>query len=117
MNLGGVSCARSTTGWPSWRNNRERITFDVFDEREKLGFLLAAYNGGFGALLKDRKLCEETSGCDPKRWFDNVEKHSLKSKKAAGSSKSPFEANRDYVTRILDVRKSKYESAFAKPQR
>lgn len=85
-----------------WR----RITFETLDDREKTAFLLAAYNGGMGALQKDRALCEKTLGCEPRRWFGHVEKNSVKPK---------FETNRAYVTQILDVRKSKYESAFAKP--
>lgn len=93
-----------------WR----RLSFEVADDREKTAFLLAAYNGGLGALLKDRALCEKTLGCEAKRWFGHVEKNSEKPKTPApGYTKSFFEMNRDYVTQILDVRKSKYESAFA----
>lgn len=78
-----------------WR----KMTFETADEREKTAFLLAAYSGGLGALKKERAVCEKTLGCDVKRWFGHVEKHSRKG---------------DYVTQILDVRKSKYESAFTK---
>lgn len=83
-----------------WR----KMTFETADEREKTAFLLSAYNGGLAALTKDRDLCEKALGCEPKRWFGHVEKN---------GAKAGFEANRDYVTQILDVRKSKYESAFA----
>ena len=91
-----------------------KIKFETADERERTAFMLAAYNGGLGHVVKDRKLCQEKQGCDPKRWFGNVESDSVKSKTPRADGKSFFDINREYVKRILDVRKAKYESAFAK---
>ena len=34
---------------------------------------LVAYNGGLAALDREIALCRATSGCDPARWYANVE--------------------------------------------
>ncbi len=78
-------------------------------ERDAWAFTLAAYNGGTSGLLKDRLLCEQKQGCDPRRWFGNVEWTSVKAKTvASGYGKSFFEINREYVSRTLDQRREKY---------
>ncbi len=80
----------------------------------RLSFMLAAYNGGEGGVLQDRRLCSNTVGCDPSRWLGHVEKTSLKSRlPAPGYRKSFFQINREYVYSVLHVRRAKYESFFA----
>jgi hypothetical protein len=70
----------------------------------------SAYNGGFGGFRADRRLCSNTKGCDPTKWFGNVERTSLKAKTAShGYGKSFFQINRDYVHGIMTVRNHKYE--------
>lgn len=92
----------------------KKIKFDVADDRERTAFMLAAYNGGLGHVVKDRKLCQTRSGCDPTKWFGNVESESVKSKTVLeGFSASFFDINRAYVTRVMDVRAPKYRSALA----
>jgi len=56
-------------------------------------FALASYNGGYGYILKDRKLTE-SMGYDKNLWFDNVEKF---------SNRSPqfFKINRGYPIKIF----------------
>lgn len=76
---------------------------------DKLPFMFAAYNGGLGGILQDRRLCENTKGCDKNLWFGNVETTSFKSKiKPQGYGKSFFEINREYPRNILLVRSKKY---------
>lgn len=78
---------------------------------EKPAFMFAAYNGGLGGILQDRRLCQNTQGCNPNLWFGNVEKTSFKSKvKAKGYGKSFFEINREYPKNILQVRAHKYSN-------
>ena len=80
---------------------------------ERLAMALSQYNGGFGGLSSDRRLCAQIEGCDPGKWFGNVELHSLKSKVASkGYGKSFFEINREYVRNIFYVRRVKYASCF-----
>lgn len=77
--------------------------------KDQMAFMFASYNGGIGGALNDAKLCKGTKGCDPTRWFGNVEKTSLKSKiKWQGYGKSAFEINREYVFNVLRVRFVKY---------
>lgn len=72
-------------------------------------FCDAAYNGGYGGLLADRRLCALTEGCNPNTWFGHVERHSGKSRtKWQGYGKSAFEINREHVHMALQVRRPKY---------
>ena len=64
-------------------------------------FTLAGYNGGDGAVLKDRMTCKAKPGCNPGVWYSNVELHSNKSRKPwQGYGQSAFDINRGYVKRI-----------------
>lgn len=82
-------------------------------DRDRLAFTLSAYNGGEGGVLQDRRLCANTSGCDPSRWDGHVARTSLKSKiPKPGYGKSFFAINREYVSNILDVRRQKYAPYF-----
>ena len=86
---------------------------DAASPVDRLSFALSAYNGGETGLLRDRRLCSNTPGCDPSVWLGNVERTSLKAKQPQpGYRKSFFRINRDYVSNILYVRRSKYEPYF-----
>lgn len=66
-------------------------------EPDRMDMALAAYNGGMGGLIGERKLCESTRGCDPRRWAGHVEKTSMKSRvKKPGYGQSFFDINRGY---------------------
>lgn len=76
---------------------------------DRVAFMLSSYNGGFGGLLSDRRLCATTPGCDKTKWFKNVEATSLKAKLAAsGYGKSFYQINREYVSNILLKRMPRY---------
>jgi hypothetical protein len=74
-------------------------------------FVLAAYNGGTGGLLQDRRLCRNTPGCDAKRWFGHVELTSVKSRvpQKGYGNRSWYEINRSHVKNVLTVRRAKYQ--------
>ena len=94
------------------RNLYAQIRFGA-SERDRLAFMFSAYNGGLGGLLKDRRVCAATRGCDPDRWFGHIERHSFRAKTAVGGyRKSFFEINREYVHNILNVRSTKYRGAL-----
>jgi hypothetical protein len=81
--------------------------------RDRLAFTLGGYNGGDRGNMQDRLLCQSTPGCDSNRWFDNVERYSLKSKIAnPGYGKSAFEINREYPRNVLGIRRPKYDPFF-----
>ena len=100
------------------RNVYQGVKFPVADDFERLAFMFASYNGGLGGLLKDHKLCESTTGCNSRFWFNRdgengVESTSYKSKTAApGYKKSFFEISREYPKNIMYVRRAKYVSAM-----
>lgn len=80
-------------------------------EADRLAFSFSAYNGGMGGLNSDRRACAGTPGCDPGKWFGNVERTSLKSKTAvAGYGQSFFQINRGYVVNVMQVRRGRYLS-------
>lgn len=80
---------------------------------ENTAFMFSCYNGGYGGIITDRKICERVRGCDPSKWFGNVEKYSLKQKtKIPGYGKSMFEINREYPKNIMFVRSNKYAPFF-----
>jgi hypothetical protein len=86
-----------------------KVRWDVANEREHYAFILSAYNGGMSSVMKDRKLCEETDGCDPSKWFGHVEKYSFKSKiKIHGYGQSFYDINRGYVQNVINLRRTKY---------
>lgn len=78
-------------------------------EQDRLAFMLSGYNGGFGGVLQDRKLCQGIVGCDPSKWFGNVAAHSYKSRiKVKGYGEAAFDINRGYVDKVLNQRRQKY---------
>lgn len=78
---------------------------------ERWAFALAGYNGGAAGVLKERLLCQNTVGCDPSRWWNNVEKTSTKSRLTPpGYGASPYTINRAYPLMVLDVRRDKYRT-------
>jgi len=83
---------------------------------DRLAFAYAAYNGGMGGVLSDRRVCAATPGCDSTRWFGQVEHTSLKARAAvSGYGQSFFDINRGYVHNILLVRSGKYQTFFKGP--
>jgi hypothetical protein len=83
----------------------------AYSVEDHLAFTLSSYNGGVAALLQDRRLCSNTPGCDPGRWFGNVERTSLKSKvpQPQYGGKSWFDINRGHVRNVMLVRRAKYK--------
>ncbi|MFA5510853.1 MAG: lytic murein transglycosylase [Candidatus Kapaibacterium sp.] len=79
--------------------------------KDQWAFVLSSYNGGLGSVLQDRRLCSNTRGCDPARWFGHVENTSLKSRtpQPGYGGRSWFDINRSHVSNVINLRRSKYE--------
>jgi len=91
------------------------VSWPVASDNERLAFMFSGYNGGIGGVIQDRTLCVHTAGCDPSKWFGNVEKQSFKTKLTRpGYGQSAFAINRGYVTNIFTVRYQKYLPYFNK---
>lgn len=90
-----------------------RRTTPAASTADHWAFVLSGYNGGESHVRQDRLLCRNTSGCNPDRWFGNVEKHSVKSRKPwQGYGRSPYAINREHVSNVINVRSAKYEQFF-----
>lgn len=72
----------------------------------------AGYNGGNGGVQNDRKACKMSPGCDPKKWFGNVERFCTKSRVALYGQRSACDINRHHVHDVVHVRSPKYEPLF-----
>lgn len=84
---------------------------------EHSAFFFNSYNGGPGGMLQDRRLCKATAGCDPAKWFGNVENTSYKSRVAVkGYGKSFFEISREYPRNIIYVRSPRYKPYFTQEE-
>ena len=92
---------------------KDRDLFRSFNfaanDTERFAMALSAYNGGRGGVLQDRRLCANTAGCDPSRWFGHIERTSFKARTTvSGYGKSFFAINREYVRNVLINRRDKY---------
>ena len=82
-------------------------------EVDRLAMTLAAYNGGLGGVYSDVRVCKGTKGCDPTKWFGNVEFTSLKNKiPAPGYGETFFTTNHCYPWRVMYRRREKYDFSF-----
>lgn len=81
----------------------------VSDPMERLAMADAAYNGGIAGVRSERRACGMTDGCDPQRWWGNVERICLKSKAPLYGSRSACDINRHHVKDVLQVRINWYK--------
>ena len=73
----------------------------------------AGYNGGVAGVQKERRACKLAGGCDPGKWFGNVETHCLKSRQPLYGGRSACDINREHVHNVFLVRRAKYVGAMA----
>lgn len=86
--------------------------FVIKDPVERLKFADSSYNGGRRDALAARKTCGLTKGCNPDVWFDNVENHCVKSKKALYAGRSPCDINTYHVKDVFNTRMPKFQKSF-----
>ena len=72
----------------------------------------AAYNGGLGGVLKERRACGLAQNCNPNVWFNNVEKTCLKSKKVLYGTRSACDINRHHVHDVFHNNIPKYSKSY-----
>lgn len=62
----------------------------------------AKYNGGAGSVTKRIRYCQAKKDCDPREWFNNLEKQCPQSnKRVAGYGESFCEINSKYPGRVF----------------
>lgn len=69
----------------------------------------AAWNGGRGGVIKERRACGLTKGCNPQEWFGHVENVCLKSRKPIYAGRSACDINRHHVRDVVLTRAPKYK--------
>lgn len=79
----------------------DKWLFDRINSDEKWAFTLSAYNGGLTWTKRDQTLTEQ-NGLNKRKWWNNVELYSNR-------SKSAFIENRGYLRRILLILKPIYK--------
>lgn len=93
------------------RDDYKRL-YNVENVEYRLQMTDAAYNGGIGGLLKERRACGLSKSCDPGIWFNNVENFCLKSKKVLYGNRSVCDINRYHVYDIWEKRLPKYRKYY-----
>jgi len=93
------------------RDDFKRL-YNIPNENIRLQFVDAAYNGGLGGVLKERRACGLISNCNPNIWFNNVENFCLKNKKPLYGNRSACTINRHHVYDIWNNRLPKYEKYY-----
>lgn len=88
--------------------------YNVPSPMERLMMTDASYNGGLGGLFKERRACGMAANCDPNIWFNNVERHCLKSTKAIYGQRSPCDINRHHVDDVFHNKLPKYRKQYFK---
>jgi hypothetical protein len=83
--------------------------YTIQDPYERLAMTDVAYNGGLGGLQKERRVCGLSANCDPNKWFDNVERYCLKSKKPIYAGRSACTISRNHPVDTLKHRMPKYK--------
>jgi hypothetical protein len=95
------------------RDNYRQL-YAVVDSRERLAMADAAYNGGLGGLNKERRACKLRANCNQNKWFGNVEKVCLKSKRILYGNRNACDINRNHVREVLNLRLIKYKAFYVK---
>lgn len=96
-----------------WKSNYNLFLNKNIDYWNIIAFSDSAYNGGYGHVYKDMQICKMKSGCDPRIWFGNVEKYSVKSKDKLYGNRSAYDINRHHVNDVLNNRLPKYIDDWA----
>lgn len=91
------------------RANWNRLDKLIDNNEGKLAMADAAYNGGVGGVINERRACSMKKDCDPNVWFGNVEKTCLKSLKPLYGDRNACMINREHVQYVLKVRMNKYK--------
>lgn len=86
--------------------------YNVKNPEYRMQMTDAAYNGGLGGVLKERRACGLALNCNPGIWFNNVEKYCLKSKKAIYGNRTPCDINREHVSILWNIRLPKYKKYY-----
>ena len=72
------------------------------DDRGDLHLAAAGYNAGAGHIAKQQRACAAAMGCDPGRWFGNVEKFCMRPEWACRESRTYLQRIAEHSRRYED---------------
>lgn len=78
-----------------------RVFAAVADPMQRMVFGVVSHNRGTGGVQSERRACKLSPGCDPGRWFGNVELHCTASRAALYGNRSACDISRSYPRDIL----------------
>lgn len=90
------------------RQSWNRIAPTVRAGGHTVEFVDAAYNGGTGGVMNERRACGLRAGCDAHQWWGHVEAVCLKSAKPLYGTRSACDINRHHVVDVT-ARMPKYK--------
>lgn len=90
-----------------WADNHSRLPRSI-SELDRMAMADSAYNGGYGYIAKDRKMCGLKAGCDPDLWFNNVETINNRGSKILYGTRTANQINRHHVKDVILIRMGKY---------
>lgn len=84
-----------------WRDNFNMFTNDI-PIQSRIAFADSIYNGGYVWLYRERQICKLKKGCDPDKWFGNVEKiKSARAKRKLYGNRTAWDINRHHVKDVF----------------
>jgi hypothetical protein len=84
-----------------WRSNWDRLSKDI-PVMSRIAFADSIYNGGYVWLYRERQICKLKKGCDPDKWFGNVEKiKSARAKRKLYGNRTAWDINRHHVKDVF----------------
>lgn len=92
--------------------NSYKNFYMIPDSFERISMADSAYNGGARDVNKSRMVCGLSKECDPKKWFNNVERYCVKSKKPLYGGRSACDINTYHVKDVMFTRLPKYRNYF-----
>lgn len=95
-----------------YNRNFSMFNKEEIDYLDRLAFSDAAYNGGYGGVVKDMQLCKMRTNCNEYVWFDNVEMTCTKGTKILYGNRTACDINRHHVTDVLKNNLPKYTQSW-----
>lgn len=96
---------------------REDYKYFSFIKNDQLRLQMtdSAYNGGRRDAQRAREVCGMTKGCNPDVWFDNIERHCVKSKtpNPGYGGRNACDINNGHVRDVFLVRMNKFKPLMA----
>lgn len=89
-----------------------RVRHMTTDKAELLAFQIVGHNRGVNGLLNDQALCRAKPGCNPGKWWGNVETTCAASKQPIYGGRSACDISREYPRDIIERRAPAYLEHF-----